>query len=123
MLWEVRLRSAMFRKSFGPQTPPCVCRRRRGSNTQKHKKHGRGTFSATAAMLRSFDSETIPESYKESPQTYFLLCTGNSTVMVVPSPSRLSSFSWAPCSRAMCFTMASPRPVPPVALLRLLSTR
>lgn len=64
---------------------------------------------------------SVLESRKEI--TLLLPGTGNSTVMAVPSPSRLSSFSWAPCSRAMCFTMASPRPVPPVALLRLLSTR
>ena len=44
-------------------------------------------------------------------------------VIVVPFPGSLcrSMFAW--CSCAPCFTMDSPRPVPPMARLRLLSTR
>ena len=39
--------------------------------------------------------------------------------MVVPLPTWLCRSMRAWCSRAICLTMASPRPVPPVALLRL----
>ena len=45
------------------------------------------------------------------------------TEVVVPSFTALSSLMRALWMRAMCLTMARPRPVPPVALLRLLSTR
>ena len=48
---------------------------------------------------------------------------GNVTRMVVPVPTWLCRSIFASCSRAMCLTMASPKPVPPVALERLLSTR
>ncbi len=44
-------------------------------------------------------------------------------VTVVPSLTSLSSRMRALWIRAICLTMARPRPVPPVALLRLLSTR
>ena len=40
-----------------------------------------------------------------------------------PVPTWLCRSIFASCSRAMCLTMASPKPVPPVALERLLSTR
>lgn len=45
------------------------------------------------------------------------------TVIVVPTSTSLSSFMRALWIRAICLTMARPNPVPPVALLRLLSTR
>ena len=48
---------------------------------------------------------------------------GNVTRIVVPVPTWLCRSIFASCSRAMCLTMASPKPVPPVALERLLSTR
>ena len=48
---------------------------------------------------------------------------GKVTRMVVPVPTVLFRSSLASCSMTMCLTMASPSPVPPVALLRLLSTR
>ena len=54
---------------------------------------------------------------------YCYYAFGNVTLMVVPLPTWLCRSMRAWCSRAICLTMASPRPVPPVALLRLLSTR
>ncbi len=45
------------------------------------------------------------------------------TEIVVPTPTLLSIESRSPCFATMCFTIASPRPVPPVSLERLLSTR
>ena len=50
-------------------------------------------------------------------------CTGNVTVMRVPQSGWLSSAISAPWKVAACFTMASPKPVPPRAFERLLSTR
>ena len=48
---------------------------------------------------------------------------GKVTVIVVPSPSRLSSSMLAWWNAAECLTMARPRPVPPLARERLVSTR
>ena len=61
-------------------------------------------------------------SCREEP-FYCYYAFGNVTLMVVPLPTWLCRSMRAWCSRAICLTMASPRPVPPVALLRLLSTR
>ena len=41
----------------------------------------------------------------------------------LPWPGRLDTAASPPWASAMCFTMASPRPVPPRSLLRALSTR
>ena len=54
---------------------------------------------------------------------YAFAIRSNETVIVVPRPSSLSTEIVALCLAAMCLTMASPRPVPPVAFERLLSTR
>ena len=54
---------------------------------------------------------------------YALKHLSNVTDIVVPRPSSLSSVICALCLTAICLTIASPRPVPPVALERLLSTR
>ena len=48
---------------------------------------------------------------------------GQVRVKVLPSPSVLSSWTSAPMQAAPCFTMESPRPVPPISLEWLLSTR
>ena len=48
---------------------------------------------------------------------------GNVTLMVVPVPGRLETSMAALWSIAACFTMESPRPVPPTSLEWLLSTR
>ena len=47
----------------------------------------------------------------------------NLTLISVPSPSILSKLISALCISAICLTMASPRPVPPISLERPLSTR
>lgn len=41
----------------------------------------------------------------------------------LPSPGALSTLTRPPCACATCLTMARPRPVPPLARLRALSTR
>ena len=48
---------------------------------------------------------------------------GKCIVKVVPLPRALSSSRRAWCIISPCFTMESPRPVPPTSLERLLSTR
>ena len=48
---------------------------------------------------------------------------GSRTVISVPMPSVLLTDRRPPWYSTACFTMDSPRPVPPVALERLLSTR
>ena len=59
-----------------------------------------------------------------SPILYLFHTMGGSHTRIrVPWPGWLCSSTEPPCSRAQCLTMASPRPVPPVALERLLSTR
>ena len=52
----------------------------------------------------------------------FLLFQGNSTVKRLPSSVTSRRIS-APYPAAMCLTIARPRPVPPLALLRPLSMR
>lgn len=47
----------------------------------------------------------------------------NHTWISVPFPISLMTLSFASCCATMCFTIASPSPVPPVNLERLLSTR
>ena len=64
----------------------------------------------------------VPAMRGEGP-FYSSYAFGNVTLIVVPLPTWLCRSMRAWCSRAICLTMASPRPVPPVALLRLLSTR
>lgn len=49
--------------------------------------------------------------------------SGNTSVIRVPFPGSLCSSISAWCVSAPCFTMDSPSPVPPLSLLRLLSTR
>jgi len=48
---------------------------------------------------------------------------GNTRQMVVPTPGSLCSSTWALWTWAPCLTMDSPRPVPPISLEWLLSTR
>ena len=48
---------------------------------------------------------------------------GNITVIVVPFPSSLERVIFALCFATICFTMASPKPVPPSLRERPLSTR
>ena len=53
----------------------------------------------------------------------FLIYAGNVTVIVVPFPTSLCKAMPALKYPAACFTMESPRPVPPDSLEWLLSTR
>jgi len=48
---------------------------------------------------------------------------GNTTRILVPLPSSLSASTRPPCNWAICFTIASPRPVPPSSRPRALSAR
>ena len=68
---------------------------------------------------------TIPYGFRFCQEIYGVSVTvsGNCTRISVPFPSALSSDSFAPCWDTICFTMARPSPVPPVALERPLSTR
>src|SRR5205085_12210892 len=58
-----------------------------------------------------------------APLTLDSKCAGMRRVKVEPVPGRLHSFTSPPWFAATCLTMASPRPVPPVARERALSTR
>jgi hypothetical protein len=49
--------------------------------------------------------------------------TGSVKQKVEPAPGLLSAHTRPPCASTSCFTMASPRPAPPVARVRDLSTR
>src|SRR5215207_5447441 len=49
--------------------------------------------------------------------------TGRDTVKVVPRPITLETPTRPPCASAMLFTIARPRPVPPLLRERALSTR
>ncbi len=50
-------------------------------------------------------------------------CSGSSKRKVLPSPSRLTTLTSPPCNAITCFTIESPRPVPPFSRERALSTR
>lgn len=86
---------------------------------------GSQTTSSTKAEKR----RCPPPQRKTSPQfsqksyMFSTIISGNSTRISVPFPTSLSMVIFAPCWETICFTIASPRPVPPVALERLLSTR
>ncbi len=109
--------------------------------TRRSRDSGRRTQAPSQGSLHDVDHLTIyTNSPGMSPGEFVVLCglrscpcrfyflsavppAGKFTRMVVPVPTVECSSILAPCSTAMCLTMASPSPVPPVALLRLLSTR
>ena len=62
-------------------------------------------------------------TYSSPPTEGMYHSMGNVTLIVVPVPGRLETSMLALWSMAACFTMESPRPVPPTSLEWLLSTR
>ena len=86
-----------------------------------------GTLMISTSFQNTLDQETQTalNNFESIQNTLYLFHTmgGSHTRIRVPWPGWLCSSTEPPCSRAQCLTMASPRPVPPVALERLLSTR
>ena len=48
--------------------------------------------------------------------------SGSRILKILPLPTSLDTFASPPWCKAMCFTMAKPRPVPPISRLRAVNT-
>ena len=76
-----------------------------------------------AAQTKLFINRTAPRKNPRSGFTVSRSRIYSFIVISVPFPTSLFRLISPSCSSTMCFTMASPSPVPPVSRDRLLSTR
>lgn len=70
-----------------------------------------------------YDGKYITNEQMNDKKLVYISIFYSTTIILVPLPSSLTNSIFPSCSSTICFTIARPRPVPPVSLDLLLSTR